>query len=139
MKFKKNPQYLSLMHDTFKKQVTDGIIQKIGNIDQFVKENPCHSFLPHMGVFKPDRETTKCRVVFLSNLCEKSKFQPSAVSHNQPMYYGQSLNQKISTALIQLRFGKFSLCYDLKKTFNQIQLSDSDSEKLLFLGATFLL
>ena len=86
-----------------------------------------------MGIFKLDRQTTKCRIVFLSNLCEQNKSQKEGISLNQAMFSGPSLNQKLSSSLLQLRFGFHLLTYDLKKAFNQLMLSSSDQSKLLFL------
>ncbi|XP_068224659.1 uncharacterized protein, partial [Palaemon carinicauda] len=95
---------LALVNDTFKTQETLGIIERIDNIEDFMETHPEHSFMPFMGVFKPERDTTKCRVVFLSNLYEKSSKSPTAVSHNMAIFPGPSLNQKLASALLQLRF-----------------------------------
>ena len=103
-KLSKKQEYLKMVDDNFKEQVDLGIIERIDNLDQFLEENPNHSFLAHMGVFKPERETTKCRVVFLSNLSEKDPSQAVTLSHNQAMLSGPSLNQKITTAVLHLRF-----------------------------------
>ena len=130
-KLKNKPEYLNLMDQSFKDQARQGIIERIHNIDQFLIENPNYSFLPHMGVFKPNRDTTKCRVVYLSNLCQAEKSKSMTVSHNQAIYSGPCLNQKISSALLHLRFDRYILIYDLKKAFNQILLSDSDAARLL--------
>ena len=121
------------MDESFKKQEEEGIIERIPNLEDYLKNNPGYSFLPHMRVFKLDRLTTKCRIVFLSNLCERNKKNQKAISHNQAIYAGLPMNQSISTSLIHLRFGKFLLAYDLKGAFNQIKLSEEDSNKLLFL------
>ena len=48
------------------------------------------------------------------------------------MFSGPCLNQKLSSALMQLRFGRYLLTYDLKKAFNQLLLSETDQSKLLF-------
>ena len=125
-------EHLKLMDQTIKDQVKAGIIEGVDNIDQFLLEHPEHSFLPHMGVFKLDRETTKCRIVFLNNLCEKDPSKKITISHNQAMFAGPTLNQKLSSAFLQLRFGAYLLTYDLKKTFNQLLLNSNDQNKLLF-------
>ena len=75
------------------------------------------------------RESTKCRLVYLANLSERNK----GLSQNQCVYSGPNLNQKLTSALLHLRFDKFLLCFDLAKAFNQIELSDSDASRLLFL------
>ncbi|XP_068234742.1 uncharacterized protein [Palaemon carinicauda] len=132
-KLRKNELHLHLMDDAIKEQEQLGIIQRIPNLDQYMEEHPEHSFLPHMGVFKLNRETTKCRVVFLSNICEKDLSKPATVSHNQSIHSGPCLNQKIASALLHLRFGSKLLCFDIRKAFNQIELNPSDQNKLLFL------
>jgi len=122
---------IGLIDEVFRKQTDSGMIERIENIDEFVDNNPNSSFLSHMAIFKPDRESTKVRVVFLSNLSEKTK--SGNVSHNQCIHPGPVLNQKISTSLIQLRFGSYLLTYDLVKAFNQVSLPELDCNKLLFL------
>jgi len=127
----KDGDTLQLLDEVFKKQANTGIIERIDDIDSYISEHQNCSFLAHMPVFRPDSESTKIRVVFLSNLAEKNR--NNYVSHNQAIHAGPPLNQRISAASIQLRFGKFLLTYDLVKAFNQISMSESDSNKLLFL------
>ena len=124
---------LKMIDQNFKEQRELGIIEKIGDLDKFLDENPRHSFLAHMAVFKPDRHTTKCRVVYLSNLSEKDPSRAVSLSHNQAMLSGPCLNQKITTALLHLRFDTKLLCFDIKKAFLNIGLTELDSNKLLFL------
>ena len=121
---------LTQIDQVFKDQRAAGIIELVQNLDQLLSEHPEASFLPFMGIFKPDRETTKCRIVFLSNLCER---KPNAMSHNQTMHAGPPINQKLSSSIIHLRFGKYICCFDLKKAFNQIGLEEVDQNRLLFL------
>ena len=132
-KLETDSEKMKMINEVFKTQEESKIIQRIDNLDEFMVKNPDYSFLPFMGIFKMDKETSKCRVVFLSNLCEKIPENNLTVSHNQCLFAGPSLNQKLTTALLQLRFAKFLLCWDLKKAFNQIGLNEFDSNKLLFL------
>ena len=131
-KLKNNHDYLLLMDQTIKDQVSAGIIEPVHNLDQYKAEHPEYSFLPHMGIFKPDRETTKCRVVFLSNLREADARKKLSLSHNQCIHPGPTLNQKLSSAFLHLRFDKKLLTYDLKKAFNMLSLGQTDQSKLLF-------
>ena len=108
-------------------------MKEIDNLEQFVTAHAEHSFLPHMGVSKLDRETSKCRVVYLSNLCQDDSSKPFTVSHNQAMFSGPNLNQKISSAMMHLRFDEKLLIYDLQKAFNQVCLREEDSNRLLCL------
>lgn len=131
-KLLKNKENLNLMDSVVSELEDLGVIEKISDIDQFRAENPCSSFLSHMPIFKPHKETTKCRMVFLSNLCEKFN-EGRNISHNQAMLSGPCLNQKLSTALLLLRFDEKLLCFDLKKAFLQIELPELDQNRLCFL------
>ncbi|XP_068218540.1 uncharacterized protein [Palaemon carinicauda] len=132
-KLKNNVGYLHLMDQTIKDQIAAGIIKPIHDLEQYKALHPDYAFLPHMGIFKPERETTKCRVVFLSNLRENEKNKKLSLSLNQCVHPGPTLNQKLSSAFLHLRFGQKLLTYDLKKAFNMLSLSESDQSKLLFL------
>ena len=128
----RNPGQLQMTDEVIQEQLRTGIVERIEKFQQFKVENPHHSFLPHMSVFKMNRETTKCRIVFLSNICERSKNQNS-ITHNQALYAGPNLNKKLATSLIYLRFDSFVCVYDVKKAFLNIQLPLADQNRLLFL------
>ena len=117
-KLSKNPIYLKLMNNVLKEQEAEGIIERITNLDQYLQENPTCSFLPYMGDFRLGRETTKRRIVFLSNLCERDPTKQQTVSHNQAIHFGPCLNQKLSSALLHLIINKKNYCFDLCKAFN---------------------
>lgn len=132
-KLNKDPDSLFKIDEVFNEQLKSGIIEKIPNLDVFLSEHPEACFLAHMPVFKHDRETTKVRVVYLSNLSGSDPNKPVTLSNNQCMFAGPCLNSKISTSLLNLRFGKYLLCFDLVKAFLQIVLKPHDSLKLCFL------
>ncbi|XP_068242385.1 uncharacterized protein [Palaemon carinicauda] len=129
----KNPDFLNMMDQYFKEQQELGVIERIENLEQFLLENPCHSFMDHLGVFELERETTKCRVVFLSNLSGRDPSQKVTLSHNQAMLSGPCINQNITTALLNLHFDTKLLCFDVKKAFLNNCLTPFDSNKLLLL------
>ena len=131
-KLKKDPIKLDMVDQVFKEQREMGVIQKIENLEQFKKLNKDHSFLAHMPVYRMSHPSTPCRLVFLSNVCEKSR-NGTSMSHNQTIEVGPSLNSKISTAILFYRFDRKVLLFDLKKAFLQIQLYPEDSMKLAFL------
>lgn len=127
----KDETRLHMMDEVFKEQEKLGIIERVDD-KSFLTQNPQYSFLAHMGVFKLDRETSKCRIVFLSNLCQKTN-NKIQLSHNQVIHAGPNLNNKITTALLHLRFDERLLCFDIRKAFLQVLLHEKDSCKLLFL------
>ena len=132
-KLRRNDDHLNLIDQVVKDQLAAGIIAPVYNLEQYKAEHRDYAFLPHMGIFKPDRETTKCRIVFLSNLKEHERGKKLSFSHNQCMHSGPNLNQKLSLALLHLRFDKRILTYDLKKAFNMLSINEHDQSKLLFL------
>ena len=98
---------LLLYDQVLKEQEELGIVQRIENIDAYMKANPEYSFIPHMAIFKMNKETTKVRVVYLSNLCEKTKAEQDAVSHNNALLPGPCLNTKLAISLLLARFDKY--------------------------------
>ena len=130
-KLQKDDDKLTMYDNVFQEQLRMGIIEKIPNVDAYIKQHPDCAFMAHMGVFRMGHESTKCRVVFLSNLCEKKNGR--GFSHNQVMLPGPCLNQKMSTAVTLIRFDKYLLTFDLKKAFLMIKLRENDSNRLLFL------
>lgn len=102
------------MDDNIRDLLNAGVVEAILNLLQCLALNPTCSFLPHMPTFKPHKQTTKCRIVFLSNLCGKTSDTSATVSRNQAMHSGPCINQKLTVAMILLRFDPFLLCFDLK-------------------------
>lgn len=129
VKLLKTPEHLKLMDEVISEQLELGIIEKISNLNEFKDSVPC-SFMAHMPIFKLKRDTTKCRIVYLSNLTEKKN---NNISHNTAMLSGPCLNRKLGSSLIQLRFDKKILVFDLVKAFLQISVPDVDQQKLCFL------
>ena len=129
-KLSKDPIKLKMYDDVLKEQVEMGVLEEIPDLDEFIKENPSFSFIPHMGVFRMDHQSTKCRIVLLSNLCEQHN---NSISHNQAILSGPNLNNKISTSIIKMRFDQFILCFDIKKAFLNIALKPEDQLKFLIM------
>jgi len=132
-KLSKNKDRLHMVDQVFKDQESQGVIDRIHDLNSFIESHPEYSVLPHMPVFRLNRSTTKCRVVFLSNLVQSDNRNQSAYSHNQCMHSGPPLNPKITTAVTNLRFGEKLLIYDVTKAFLQVALREVDANKLLFL------
>ena len=82
-----------MINDVSCEQLNSGIVEKIDDVDQFVSNEPICSFMAHMPIFKLDKETSKCRNVFLSNLSENNN--NCNMSHNQTINTGPNLNKKL--------------------------------------------
>lgn len=125
---KLSPAKLYEYDNVIKEQANTGVIEEVDLKSE--KNNPNVSFLPHSAVFRQTSTSTKCRVVFLSNLKEGHN---SSLSHNQISKPGLNLNHKLLIALTLLRFDPYLVTFDLKKAFLQLLLSDEDTMKLRFL------
>ena len=122
------------VNKVFLEQEQEGIIERIPNIDNYLETHPNAAFLAHMPVVRTDSKSTKVRMVFLPTQSEKTGDSGlPAFSNNQCILPGPNLNRKITTAVHNLRFGKYLLTYDLRKAFLNIELPESDKDKLLFL------
>ena len=119
------------MNEIIEEQIDKKVISKISDLEKFRKENKC-SFLAHMPVIKMKRETTKCRIVYLSNLSEKQRDSPN-ISHNTAMLSGPCLNRSLFISLCQMRLEPFLLVFDLVKAFLQVGIPHSDRYRLCFL------
>ena len=131
-KLQKSPKHLAMYDKVIQDQQSKGAIEKVENLENFIKEHPNCSFLPHMGVFRENHPSTPCRVVFLANLCDRRK-NANSISHNQAMKAGINFNKPIAASLTELRMNKYILNLDIVKAYTNIGLYDIDSEKLLFL------
>ena len=128
-KFQKCQEKLNQYNAVFSEQLEAGIIEEVP-LEELKNSNGV-SFMGHMAVFRDNVESTKCRVVFMSNICDKLK--NGSLSHNQISLPGPNLNQKLEIAITLLRFNKFILVFDLVKAFHQIWLPYLDTLKLHFL------
>ena len=131
-KYKNDQTKLNMIDEAITEQLQMGIIEKLSDPNSYRKEYPAASFLAHMPVFKMHKESTKCRLVFLSNLAQRNG-KNFSVSHNQAIRAGPNLNHKISTSLLHTRFGEFMLTFDLKKAFHMLKLKPCDQIKFSFL------
>ena len=105
------------MDDVISEQLKSGIIEQINDPDSYIKD-PEVKFIAHMPIFKLNRETTKCRIVYLANISERG----NCINHNQALLAGPNLNKKITTTLINMRFDKHILIFDLVKAFLNLEL-----------------
>jgi len=125
-KLSSQPDKLEMYDGVIKQQVTDGVLEVIDDLAA-VKNSDSVSFIAHNAVFKDNNDTTKCRVVLLSNLCEKGE---GNLSHNQVSVPGPDLNSKLFVTCTLYRFNKYLLIYDLEKAFLQLGLNPEDCDKL---------
>jgi hypothetical protein len=84
-------------------------------------------YLPHHGVFKADRETTKTRVVFDGS----ARFQ--GMSINTSILTGPALQPDIVGVILRFRMQEIALISDIKKMFLQIGVQECDRNTIRYL------
>ena len=82
-------------------------------------------YIPHLAVARPDKESTKLRVVFNASFGDPSL--------NDCLHPGPNLVPPMTEILLRCRSHKFALTADIEKAFLQIHLSTSDKDSVRFL------
>ncbi|GBN05658.1 hypothetical protein AVEN_2965-1 [Araneus ventricosus] len=86
-------------------------------------------YLPHRGILRPDKKTTKLRVVF--NASSKTS---SGYSLNDLLYKGGVLQEDLFSILIRFRKHIYTFTADLKQMIRMIELNESQTrlQKILW-------
>lgn len=84
--------------------------------------------LPHQAVFREDKKTTKCCVVF-----DASAYYEHEVSLNDCILSGQALQPNLVTVLLGFRTRSVTLIADVDKMFLQIKVDERNQNALLYL------
>ena len=106
----------------FKEQQQPGIMQQVPVSQERAKE--CH-FLPHHGVVRQDKETTKLRIVF-----DESAKSRECSSLNDCLDKGPILTSHILNVLLSFCVQRVGLIADIEKAFHQIIVKESDCDFL---------
>ena len=128
-KYQNQPDKLNQYDAAIKQELKQGIIKNVS--PDSIEDDPNVSFLAHNAVFRESLVSTKCRVVFLSNLCDKRN--ASNLCHNQISFPGVQLNNKIQTIVTQCRFNTFLFLHDFERAIVQLYPRPDDSLKMHFL------
>ena len=126
------------LHQTIKRLVKDHSLHEYDNIIKeylhlgIIEEaspecNTVMRYLPHHGVVKRDRETTKVRIVF-----DASSKNAGEKSLNDCLHEGPNLFPSIVGILIRFRLFPFAMCADIEKAFLQVGLHVEDRDCFRF-------
>ena len=80
-------------------------------------------YLPHHAVFRADRQTTKCRIVF-----DASAPEQDSVSLNDCVLPGPALQPNLASVLIRFRTHRVGMIADVEKMYLQIKLAPKDQD-----------
>ena len=124
-RLKKDPELLKEYSNVIKQQQELGIIEQIA-------EEPGHKsahYLPHHAVVRPEKCTTKVRVVFDGS----AKDGESMLSINECLEKGPNLVPHLFDVLVKFRGHPVGIVADVEKTFHQIVIHPDNRKMLRFL------
>ncbi|CAB3999250.1 Hypothetical predicted protein [Paramuricea clavata] len=123
---KKDKHLLNDYDSVIKQQLESGIIEAVPEEDD---DSDGSYYLPHHGVLREDKETTKLRVVF-DGSAEPNEESPSI---NECLEKGRNLVPNLFDTVIKFRSHPIGIVADIEKAFHQIQISPEDRRMLRFL------
>ncbi|XP_075151025.1 uncharacterized protein LOC142225133 [Haematobia irritans] len=114
----------SLLRKPDMKPMYDAVIEEYKSLGHMVRidrstEGGSEFYLPHHAVIKPERISTKLRVVFNAS-CPTS----SGLSLNDTLYPGPVLQNDLMLLIIRWRFYRYVFNGDIEKMYRQILLDD---------------
>jgi hypothetical protein len=101
-----------------------GYIRKVDEADESAKEE---WLLPHFAVVRPDKATTKVRVVF------DGAAQHQGICLNDVMHPGPKLQNDLLQVLLRFRRGAIAVACDIEEMYLRIQLQPEDRNRFRFL------
>lgn len=117
-RFDAEPIYHQLYSDVIQEYKTLGHLTTIPTSE--IKSSLSY-YLPHHGIFKEDRKTTKLRIVF-----NGSSRTTTGVSLNDILHIGPKLQTDISNVLLWIRLHRFIFSTDITKMYRQINVHRDD-------------
>ena len=125
-RLKKDKSLLQEYDAVFQIQLSDGIIERVPAHEE--KSKPRY-FIPHHGVVRADKETTRLRV----NFDGSTKAKQGDFSLNECLEKGPNMTPHIFDILLRFRSHQVGIIADIEKAFHQIAIDERDREFLRFL------
>ena len=118
----------TLLHDydaIIQDQIKKGIVEVVEDTER-PTIGKVH-YLPHHGVIRHDKKTTKLRIVY------DASARSGGPSLNDCLYTGPKFDQKILDILLRFRSYRVALTADIEKAFLMISMASCDRDVLRFL------
>lgn len=119
-----DPKMMKEYDMVIKEQLARGIIEPVDPDKE--TSNQVH-YLPHHGVLRHDKSTTKLRVVY------DASSKSHGPSLNDCLYKGPKFQQLIFDLLIRFRSYPIALTADIEKAFLMIMMDEKDRDALRFI------
>ena len=104
------------MVNVSKKYMERGYVRKLKDDDHLASG----WFLPHFPVLRPDKDTTKTRIVFDA----AAKFEGTSL--NDQTYKGPNLQRDLFDVLLRLRRLPIAVVYDIEEMYLRIGIAHAD-------------
>ena len=124
-KLPQNEQLFKQYSDIIEQQEKLGILEKIES-DRSTENK---HYIPHHAVVKPDKETTKVRIVF-DGSAKANKAYPSL---NKCLFRGPILLEGLAGLLMRFRLHPIAIISQIEKAFLQIGIRENNRDKVRFL------
>ena len=108
-----------------KDQLNRGIVEVVKDLS--VHDEDHVHYLPHHGVVRQDKATSKLRIVY------DASAKSSGPSLNDCLYTGPSFGQSIFNILLRFRLHRVALAGDIEKAFLMVSVECKDRDCLRFL------
>ena len=125
-KLKGDEHLLCEYNNVIKQQTKDGIVERV--LDQNEPDEGTY-YLPHHGVIRSDKETTKLRVVFDGS----AKPDNTNLSINECLETGPNLVPHLFDVIIKFRGYPIAMVADIEKAFHQVLIAPEDRRMQRFL------
>ena len=122
-----NPELLKEYDHTIQDQLSKGIVEPVSKQSDYLHSRV--HYLPHHGVIRQDKQTTKLRIVYNGS----ARLKADVVSLNDCLKTGPNLIPKLFNALIKFRWYLVTLTADIEKAFLMIGIVPCDRDMLRFL------
>ena len=124
-RYQSKPDVMQKYNEIIQDQVKKNIIEKV---DENCNDGIKH-YIPHHAVIKPDRSTTKLRIVYDTS----AKTKTTNASLNESLYRGPVLLHDLCGILLRFRIHKIGIVSDIEKAFLQICLQPNERDVTRFL------
>lgn len=125
-KFQRQPDLLTKNNNLFEEQLKAGIIEEI---KWDTKTGGCIHYMPHQPVLRPDKATTKLRIVYDAS----AKLGQSDRSLNEAILRRPVLLPDLVGILLRFRAMKTAITADVEKAFHMVGLYEKDRDCTRFL------
>ena len=128
-KLSKTPDILREYENIIQEQLAAGIIENIPNqSSEGLNDEDVH-YLPHHGVIRKNRETTKLRIVYDGS----AKSPGQQLSLNDCLPTGPNYIPQLADVLARFRWHRMAIAADIEKAFLMIGIQENQRNMLRFL------